>query len=476
MTEMRCRVGLLLGIIATVGGANDSSRADECAAVKLTPELGSSSEYFGWAADADLDRILIGGASGAYVYERSDIDWIQRAVLAPNGMSGTAVALEDQYMVIGDWHASDPIHASGAVALLEEFEGEWRHVSHVTGTVENGELGQSVAVSGEVVVAGAPGENGNKGRVHVYRRAGGEWIEEAVLLPPPTLQWFEGFGWEVAIDGDRIAVGDYSEWTDSSLRVVTFKHDDGEWVQESILDYSSDLGAIYGVWIDLYGEFMVVNGRYGDLNYLYEWVQSAWVQRSEFYGNTVLYAGQAGIDRNYVLEIFGPEGGRLHRRDGDAWIELAEFASPNNEFLPWGAAELSGAWAIVGDPSDPDDGSFAGAVHLIPLPIDCNNNGITDACDIATGASSDANADGVPDDCQPNDCPRGGCENLDIAGNDCVINLGDLGLLLANFNREGWDIAGDSDIDGDVDLADLGAMLAAWGSNCGWQVAEDEAR
>ncbi len=151
------------------------------------------------------------------------------------------------------------------------------------------------------------------------------------------------------------------------------------------------------------------------------------------------------------------------------------FFSGSQCSLYYGLSSI-GAWAIVGDPSDSDDGYFAGAVHLIPLPIDCNNNGVSDACDIATRASSDANADGVPDDCQPNSCPRGGCENLDIAGNDCVINLGDLGLLLANFNREGWDIAGDSDIDGDVDLADLGAMLAAWGADCNWQVAEEEAR
>ncbi len=31
---------------------------------------------------------------------------------------------------------------------------------------------------------------------------------------------------------------------------------------------------------------------------------------------------------------------------------------------------------------------------------DCNGNGIEDAIDIATGVSSDANLDGVPDECQ----------------------------------------------------------------------------
>jgi len=33
-------------------------------------------------------------------------------------------------------------------------------------------------------------------------------------------------------------------------------------------------------------------------------------------------------------------------------------------------------------------------------PHDCNENGVYDACDIASGVSSDCNADGVPDECQ----------------------------------------------------------------------------
>ncbi len=342
-----------------------------------------------------------------------------------------------------------------------------------------GEFGSSVALHDDVLVVGAPDENGVKGRVHVYRRVDGEWIEEAVLLPPPTFQWFEGFGSEVAIDGDRIAVGDYSAWTDSSLRVVTFKHDDGEWVQESILDYAHIDEDKYGWWLSLDGDFLLVNGIWAQVNYLYERVADEWIQRAALDGDPNPFTtGQATVSRGrYVAEIFGEPDGLLYRRDGDAWIRIGEFSSATGDDVYEGALEISGGWTIVGDHADEDAGfDFAGAVHLIPLPIDCNNNGISDACDIATGASSDANAEGVPDDCQPNACPRGGCENLDIAGNDCVIDLGDLGLLLANLNREGWDIAGDSDTDGDVDLADLGAMLAAWGGNCTWQEADDQPR
>ena len=53
----------------------------------------------------------------------------------------------------------------------------------------------------------------------------------------------------------------------------------------------------------------------------------------------------------------------------------------------------------------------------------------------------------------PSECP------IDLNG-DGVIDGADLGLLLANFGSSGL---GDIDCDGDVDGADLGLLLAAWG-------------
>jgi len=36
-----------------------------------------------------------------------------------------------------------------------------------------------------------------------------------------------------------------------------------------------------------------------------------------------------------------------------------------------------------------------------PYFIDCNNNGVPDACDIAEGTSEDCTGNGIPDECQP---------------------------------------------------------------------------
>ena len=63
----------------------------------------------------------------------------------------------------------------------------------------------------------------------------------------------------------------------------------------------------------------------------------------------------------------------------------------------------------------------------ITLP-DCNENGILDADDIASGRSSDTNGDGVPDECSPgNDCNGNGIpDDQDIAAgtsSDCNGNM-----------------------------------------------------
>ena len=57
-----------------------------------------------------------------------------------------------------------------------------------------------------------------------------------------------------------------------------------------------------------------------------------------------------------------------------------------------------------------------------------------------------------------------GCRG-DLNG-DGVVDLADLGILLADFDCTGGNCAGDVDGDGDTDLADLGILLAEFGNIC----------
>ncbi len=77
-------------------------------------------------------------------------------------------------------------------------------------------------------------------------------------------------------------------------------------------------------------------------------------------------------------------------------------------------------------PSSPASESRCVGFRVVGLFLDCNNNGVPDDQDIATGTSEDCNANGIPDEC---------------------------------------DLPGDIDADGDVDLSDLAALLANYGSS-----------
>jgi subtilisin family serine protease len=92
---------------------------------------------------------------------------------------------------------------------------------------------------------------------------------------------------------------------------------------------------------------------------------------------------------------------------------------------------------------------------------DCNENGILDSDDIASGRSEDNNGNGIPDECEAVGC-------LGDINYDGVIDLCDLNQLLAHYGMtSGATFAdGDLDDDGDVDLEDLSVLLSVYGQSC----------
>ncbi|RKY16120.1 MAG: hypothetical protein DRQ55_18675 [Planctomycetota bacterium] len=91
----------------------------------------------------------------------------------------------------------------------------------------------------------------------------------------------------------------------------------------------------------------------------------------------------------------------------------------------------------TGDPShDPSDFckvthsiscSFNPQIELIPLPgWDCNENGIDDELDLASGLSQDANANGILDECEPSVWSNEGSALTGINGDPLFVGSGDL--------------------------------------------------
>jgi hypothetical protein len=113
------------------------------------------------------------------------------------------------------------------------------------------------------------------------------------------------------------------------------------------------------------------------------------------------------------------------------------------------------AWAEIPRVIGPTEVHQAAMISW-PLPfLDCNENGVPDAVDLDDGTSVDENHNGIPDECESTPCPA----DLDGSG---AVDVADLLALLAAWGEPG----GPADLDhsGTVDVQDLLTLLGAWGT------------
>lgn len=187
----------------------------------------------------EADNSLV-GAGAAYLFERSGNDWVQTAYLkASNTGSGTdnqfgiAVGLSGNTLAVGAWREDSGATGingnqtdtsqpnAGAVYVFDRTPGgTWSQTAYVkasnTGTDHN--FGASLALDGDLLAVGAPGENTaaqNAGAVYVFaRNSAGTWRQEA-LLRPQTAGLNDFFGTDVALVGTLLAVGAPGESSDA---------------------------------------------------------------------------------------------------------------------------------------------------------------------------------------------------------------------------------------------------------------------
>lgn len=162
-----------------------------------------------------------------------------------------------------------------------------------------------------------------------------------------------------------------------------------------------------------------------------------------------------------ALETVGPSGPGTSGGWIFAQFRVADVIAPTNQMRLRFIAEDAGSGSLI--EAGVDDVQISGRECSTALN-DCNGNMIVDSDDIASGRSADANANGVPDECEPPEpCPA------DL-NDDGQIDLADLSELLTGYGSSIGDPAynPDADLDGNgtIDLADLSAMLEVYGTSC----------
>ncbi|AFM12323.1 FG-GAP repeat protein [Turneriella parva] len=415
-------------------------------------------DYFGGAVAIDGDTLVIGSpvessnvssvlhapsmptpgsennlaaASGAvYVYVRLGEIWEPQAYLkAPNAESahafGSSVAISGNTIVVGahneNSNQSSILHAgslptaatdddsaalAGAAYVFVRSGTTWSVEAYLkaSNAEASDNFGASVAIDGDMVIVGAPGEDSNQGTVshagslptaagdndaasaagaaYVFTRSAAVWSQQA-YLKACNAEGADSFGEVVAISGDTVVVGAKGE--DGGLPGVlnagslptaasdsdaangagaahVFVRSGGVWSQQAYLK-STNVGAsdLFGYPVAISGDTIVVGAHLEDGNNTAV-INSATLPSTATANNLATAAGAA-----YVFF-----------RTGTTWSQQAYLKAPNAEAND----EFGYAIAISGD-------TIVVGAHF----EDSNQETISQATALPTPAGdSDANA------------------------------------------------------------------------------------
>jgi hypothetical protein len=276
-----------------------------------------------------------GPAGAAYAFADAG-GWSEIQALVPDHGAdrlrfGQDVAVEGDTAVVGASGMTTPVgHHAGGVFTFTHAASGWVQPQRLVAddAVQGDQLGQSVAVSSDTLVAGAPfkslGGTGQQGAAYVFRRNAGTWSQEARLVPSDAVGG-ELFGHDVAISGDTAVVGAFNATGafPAEGAAYVFVRSGSSWVlQQKLSAADPSFQAGFGVSVSIDGDTVVV-GAHGD---------------------------QMARGAAYVF-----------RRSGTIWSQLIKLQAPDGtvqSYFGYGTA-LDGQTLAVGAPQ-----AAAGAVYV----------------------------------------------------------------------------------------------------------------
>lgn len=195
---------------------------------KLTASDGELNDFFGHCVSIDGNYIVVGayaddvGANtnqgSAYVFARSGTTWTQQAQLTGSNTQsseqfGSSVSIDGDYIVVGSPFEDVGFNASGAVYAYYRTGNNWDEVYYMTASDEgeNDYFGNSVCISGDLVIVGAEGDdvggNFNQGSAYVFQRITNTNWSQNKKLTADDGDTVDSYGHSVYISDNNIIVG-----------------------------------------------------------------------------------------------------------------------------------------------------------------------------------------------------------------------------------------------------------------------------
>jgi hypothetical protein len=212
----------------------------------------------------------LNSAGAAYVYTRSGSIWTEQQKIAhptptANGFFPNDVDLSGERAVLGVSN-----HAPGGAAFVyERSGGVFAQVATIApaGLVAGDLFGNRLALQGDRLLAGAPGDNqaGNDaGAVYVVEYDGASWVQRAKLFSSVPIPG-DNFG-TLALDGDLAAISSSASDVfelNAGIATLFVRESDGDWITLATL-ISSDAQAhwSFGSGLAIAGGSVFVGARY----------------------------------------------------------------------------------------------------------------------------------------------------------------------------------------------------------------------
>jgi hypothetical protein len=204
---------------------------------------------------------------------------------------GLNVALSGDVAVVGAPGDDDAGDASGSAYVFRRAgDGTWNQEANlVASDAAAWDLfGIKVALSGDVAVVGAPDDDdagSSSGSAYVFRRAGdGTWSEEAKLVAGDGAA-DDGFGIAMAVSGDVAMVGapgDDDAVHNSGSAYVFRRAGDGTWSEEAkLVARDGTIGAAFGDAVAVSGDVAVVGAPGDGSAYVFRHAGGVWAEEQQ---------------------------------------------------------------------------------------------------------------------------------------------------------------------------------------------------
>jgi hypothetical protein len=267
----------------------------------LKPTSPETNAQFGYSVTISANTVAVGSSNAGgdvgsvSIYTRSGAVWSPQATLTSSNAAttcefGTSVALDTDTLVVGARNEDSGIggviggggppsdasqYGSGAAYVYTRSGTVWTVQAYIKTPLPQSfdYFGQSVSISGNTLLVGAPGVAA-EGAAYVFTRSGATWsAQDTWTSPVPDIS--EQFGGAVALDGNIAVVGAFGNG-DASTAITqgvfggtgvnssagaayTYLRTGSVWAQTAYLKApNSDAGDYYGASVALSATTTVV--------------------------------------------------------------------------------------------------------------------------------------------------------------------------------------------------------------------------